>query len=72
LLPYPFRIIAYPIGAVIAIIVVILNQKSINKMKQYASKLLDVREPDEITLRYKGHPSFLPKNTEGQESSHES
>jgi hypothetical protein len=67
----PLRIIAYPLGIFFGSIVVLLNLRSRNKMKQYAAKLLDIRQPDGINLYYQGYRPFYSdqNNRDGDNNS---
>jgi hypothetical protein len=66
---FPFRLVAYIVGLVLAILVVVKNRKTKNNMKENATKLLDVREPDEISLRYRATTPFY-EDTEKKEQQH--
>ena len=55
---FPFRLLAYVIGCTIGIMSFILNHRMHQVSEEKANKLLDIREPDEIKLRYRRKPSF--------------
>lgn len=55
---FPFRLVAYPVGLFLSLLVVFKNRKTRNNMKENAEKVLDTREPDEISLRYRAKIPF--------------
>lgn len=55
---FSLRLVAYPIGLSISFVVTWVNIKTRNNMKENTVKLLDVREPDDISLRYRNIKPF--------------
>ncbi len=55
---FPFRLLSYPVGLCISAVVTFMNRKTRSNMRDNTDKLLDVREPDEITLRYRNIQPF--------------
>ncbi len=55
----PSYLLAYPIGLIFAVFFVYYNYASRKKMKKYAAKLLEARQPDGINVYYRGfRPSY--------------
>ncbi len=60
----PSYLLAYPIGLIFAVAFVCYNYVSRKKMKKYAAKVLDARQPDGVTTYYRGFRPFYDMNEE--------